>query len=964
MSFVLAAIVILLSIIFPGFFLSMALLKKTKLNMFEIIVIGFIFGMIFPPTMTWLEGYFINYIHSFAFSAGLYEANVIILTIIGIALCFAQGIFSSENVTRLQNVLGSLTNIDNIGAGLKEKKKKYSALIWSLLLLFMVVAFLTRIASIGIAPHFFEFDPYFDMLSTESILVHGYQVFHDHSAWPTLIAGAPHRIEPLMPYIEAFWYSVAESAGSSSSSTVNITLLSQVSSFYPPITAALLVFVIFMFLYHEYGEFPAIIGAALVTGMPTLISTFIAGEQLLEPWGIFSLFFFFAAYLVAVNNPKERRFAVLAGIAFASTFLGAHYYTVDAGVLGLYIVIQGILKVFGFSGKDESMADFYITNGIIVAVIAAFFLIFSPYGTVLSNRSLSVAGIPLTIATGLFALIFVFVFQTIPVYLARNKIIITKIDNRTYFGWLVFLLVVVILLIAFTKLGTPVKSYIALTEHFTTASTPLFATVQEYAPTGVNFNFGSGGFGIIGWAITYGTNSSLNLLIFLILGAFAVLAVLAIIYRHSNASVLGLTIIFPLAVAGMLEVKYLPHFGVAYILAIGIIIGELLILAEGGLSSHEKVKHAFDINFSNISFSNKKLIIAVIAIIVAIAELGSIGAIFSAAINPNCNTLANQGNSLGYNLFCETVPSYWIAATAWMRQNVGPYGPRILSWWDYGDWINWFGNSNAVLRGDNAVPTLDYATAAQYVLGTKDNVSPRTLATFMNSMQAKYVLFDNQLMQKWGALNFLACIDTNQTTLGFANQQGRIGNSTCEQVHSPVYAFVPLASSGAASIADYCQFKNTSISALHAILLGPNSTTYQNYCVPSTVLNSGSPVTLYNASGNRTNMVIVPTQEFFYGVANLGGQPFAEFFVLYLPNGPNNTITDAPSEFYNSNYYKGFFFGKLPGFKLVYPSNFTGINYINSTNPIMIYAVDNYTGGSPPVTPKYPFITNNYTMPG
>jgi hypothetical protein len=30
---------------------------------------------------------------------------------------------------------------------------------------------------------------------------------------------------------------------------------------------------------------------------------------------------------------------------------------------------------------------------------------------------------------------------------------------------------------------------------------------------------------------------------------------------------------------------------------------------------------------------------------------------------------------------------------------------------------HWFGNSNAVLRGDNAVPTLDYAAAAQYVLG-------------------------------------------------------------------------------------------------------------------------------------------------------------------------------------------------------------------------------------------------------
>ena len=113
------------------------------------------------------------------------------------------------------------------------------------------------------------------------------------------------------------------------------------SSFYPPITAALLVFIVFMFLYHEYGEKPALIGAALAAAMPTLITTFIAGEQLVEPWGIFAMFFFYAAYLLAVQNLKDKRFAILAGIAFASTFLGAHYYTVDAGVLAVYIVLQG-----------------------------------------------------------------------------------------------------------------------------------------------------------------------------------------------------------------------------------------------------------------------------------------------------------------------------------------------------------------------------------------------------------------------------------------------------------------------------------------------------------------------------------------------------------------------------------------------------------------------------------------------
>ena len=46
--------------------------------------------------------------------------------------------------------------------------------------------------------------------------------------------------------------------------------------------------------------------------MPALITTFIAGEQLLEPWGIFAMCFFYATYLLAVNNPKEYRYTILA----------------------------------------------------------------------------------------------------------------------------------------------------------------------------------------------------------------------------------------------------------------------------------------------------------------------------------------------------------------------------------------------------------------------------------------------------------------------------------------------------------------------------------------------------------------------------------------------------------------------------------------------------------------------------
>ena len=103
----------------------------------------------------------------------------------------------------------------------------------------------------------------------------------------------------------------------------------------------------------------------------------------------------------------------------------------------------------------------------------------------------------------------------------------------------------------------------------------------------------------------------------------------------------------------------------------------------------------------------------------------------------------------------------------------------------------------------------------------------------------------------------------------------------------------------------------------------------------------------------------------YLGVQNVQGTLYVEFLMMYLPNGPNGTVTDAPSEFYNSNFYRGFVLGELPGFKQVYPANSTvgSINFVNNTYPVRIYELVNYTGGLPPVPPKPSFITNNDTMP-
>ncbi len=1155
---ILAALIAFITMFVPGELLALALLKKTKLSFFEISVIGFTFGLMAPTGLTWIESYFMNAVHAFTFSLPLFNANALVLAIVGLALCIQQGVFDGfsgmlgkrrrETIEAEKAELTSLEKEARLTiAQLREELSQYDAAraviskhqaeesnmrarhegemnginlnpderahisklhaeeeerlmrdhgqeerillarlrsastpsvrprgtwlntnwVWLVLLAIMLLTFATRMLSVGITPKFFEFDPYFDMLSAESILTFGYQVLLSPSAWPTIPAGTILRLQPIAPYMEAYWYSLANSLGPHYS-TFSTSLMSYVGGIYPPITAALLVFVVFMLLYHEYDKYIGLIGASLAATMPVLFTTFVSGEQLVEPWGIFTLFFFFAAYMLAVKNMKSVRFAILAGIAFSTTFLTAHYYTVDAGVLGLYILLQGVISVF----RHDTGKDFYKMNIIVIALITFFYAIYAPYKATLTERIPSILHIPIIIGIPLLALVFIAVFEFVPKLLQRRKIIFRKLDFKEYLAWLVLLSVIIMPIVFATSIGAPIKAYLNLSTKFTTPSSALFMTVQEYIPTGPLYNFGTGGLGLLGSSV-----GGVPIVLWLICLISLFFIFLSIGVRNSKTGILYVAIALPLMMAGFSEVKYLPHFGIALIMLFGIMLGEIYYMLKSnyykGLNGRNRILlisaalglvallASFSLTTINalyalaailvvlllllIYFSQtpgrglspkqeelpagdtrkfimvlalaiglfmissllafvylfilivthkmdahrKKLWgIIVLLLVVEIAALfinhapimgesSSILSAFSAAaLNASspqtaCNTLAST-SSIGYDLYCNVVPQYWLEATAWMRQNLGPYAPRVLAWWDYGDWINWFGNTNAVIRGDNANATEDYATAASFVLGMNDSFGPSVLANIMNTNQTKYVLFDNQLLPKWQALDFLACVDVNETSRAYALAQGRLqsppvpyvlGNSPCEISHDPAYTLVPLdalLATNTTSLNFYCSISNSTSTYIKAYEVQGNSLSNSSVCV-STIPTSTGAAQLYTSTGTKMNAMI--PLSYYIGVIPIQGTDFVEYPTIYLPNGPNGTITDAPSKFYTSNYYRGFFLGELPGFTEVYPSNATGINFINGTYPIRIFALDNFTGTLPAVPSKPSWVHNNYTMP-
>jgi len=157
----------------------------------------------------------------------------------------------------------------------------------------------------------------------------------------------------------------------------------------------------------------------------------------------------------------------------------------------------------------------------------------------------------------------------------------------------------------------------------------------------------------------------------------------------------------------------------------------------------------------------------------------------------------------------------------------------------------------------------------------------------------------------------------------------------------------------------YCNISTQNQTFIKSYMILGSNLTNEQFCLSAQADKSGV-LPLYSANGTRSNAVIQPN--YYQGVINLGGQPYVEFLMIYLPNA-NGTVVNPPSQFYTSNYYRGFFLGSIPGFTEVYPSNAVGVNFVNGTYPIRIFALNGFTGSLPPVPAKPPYIHNNFTMP-
>ncbi|MBI5061174.1 MAG: hypothetical protein HZB67_02570 [Candidatus Aenigmarchaeota archaeon] len=610
-------------------------------------------------------------------------------------------------------------------------------------LLIMVFAFFARFAT-SWSPYFFEFDPIYYTHVTGYLVKQGYEPLYDDDAYYPVKKF--HRVPPLMHYMTGSWYVLYKDFLGQSYSKEMLLLTAQV---YPPLLAALMCFLAYIFLRDEYDKWIAILGAAFFALMPQLIQKMAAGVAEQQPFGIFTALAIFVLYALAYGK-KSFRIALLAGLAVFAAVLGSAQFVWPLLVVSAYIMLQTLLDFFRNSLDSKAI--------VINAIVAA--------GALLGNAVLALyQANPPAVYFWPGSILFI-VVATVPgliLYLSTFKL---KISKGIAFGGLLGIMLV---LAVVTPLGERFYGYINYGSVYAKPQSPLMMTVQEENPTYEGMFASSFGelfnpkpllailaviVAVSAFAVSFTKNKvvSVAVIVFaLVLTAlnryvaeaislvfswfnlsgimsldimlyFLAATVSVVVYFHYSEKreyllVLFILIIFPIAYVGLNKLKYMVHLSFALSLAAAFILGETM-----------KLLIRLNNSFKITSERSAKLVSLSFILLIGFIMVGA-------------------------------------QATKVLPMMEGLKGTRI--WWDYGHWTTFFGESHTVLDPGNFYWEYDLETAHAFVDGTLGD-----LYFTMKNHNATHVLVDSELVPKWGALTYLAGVC-------YKNISARISEPTC-----------------------------------------------------------------------------------------------------------------------------------------------------------------------------------------
>jgi asparagine N-glycosylation enzyme membrane subunit Stt3 len=860
---------IFLSILVPGYLVFLALLKRTgKFNFIELLLIGVPFGMFLPSFLALIE-----FTVGITFSPLLAVVNIFIITIAALAYLIKEKI---EILPKIDSKTFSLEN---------------SSLIYGIVLL--VILFLSwwvRIQSL--TPYYYDFDPYWYNMATQFIIQQGYIPPTDDYTWyPNPDS---HRTYPLIPYMEAGWYHLFTLTNNFPQ--FNFELMTMISGLYPPIIATLTVFFAYLWISREYNKMLGVLTAALLAFTPVFIAKTGAGSFEFTPFGFFGIIAY-AALLSLTLKEKSKEISIAAGFILAISAFGSGSSLLTpllfAGVTG-WVALSSYSRGKSLKEYIDLITPQVISMIITEAVLFLYFFQVKNYGMLIN---------PIGIVLG--AYIVALIFNEL------NKIAKTKEDKLLYLSAIIVLGIAALI---FTPANTIVNAVLGMIGYVATNPDVTMKTIAEQ--TGAPSDF-SGSLGVLGFNLVFSITPIIIIL------SFIALAIKFIDYLLNSKEknelkeadiLLAIAALIPIAAAGLLKAKYVVFMGVTTPIAFMFLVGELT-----------KVKMKTIVN-------GIILIVSIMAIIQILQysdtfaksiSLSNIDVVDNTAYYANvCNPIGKEIQSLTsnssqflspvladwkiktYQVYCSRIPDSWLDAMLWIRENVNGSDDRIMSWWDYGHWTNTIGQSKSV-TGNTHSYTIMHQEVADKIVGN----STEKLISYMKDHKAKYLLLDQDLIGKWGALVYHYCNYNNETTV---NKQP--GESLCDLVSAPEYLYIPTNPTSS----DYCKLKNSAGQRGLKIYSSFGSVYgFDHYCLLS------NDLPLYYENGSAAGI-----KDMIYQGT---GRQAMVFIARY-----DSTNPDRKGRFYNSIFYQGFFEGNIPGLTQVYPSTYSN----KPTIPVRIYKIN------------------------
>lgn len=276
-------------------------------------------------------------------------------------------------------------------------------------------------------------------------------------------------------------------------------------------------------------------------------------------------------------------------------------------------------------------------------------------------------------------------------------------------------------------------------------------------------------------------------------------------------------------------------------------------------------------------------------------------------------TLAIQA---AFSYRCSMVAGYWLDVMEWMRESVpkDESGSRIMSWWDYGHWTNYLGETNTVLRNEHGSTEMIGKTAYSFL-----HADVKFLRDAMREYDSKYLLVDIEILGsgnskdqinlggKYSALNYLGCAWANLTSV-----EKWPGQSQCENEHLWETVVIPQ-QEGVGG--DPCVVSaNRGISGLIGYRinrqLDGTGVPQAEYCFVQEYESGNQVLRAYSLKD------VDESGDLRYVDARWGG--YAEATGIVLTAFYDGEVPESANAFYHSNVYSAFFLNKLEGFDLVY----------------------------------------------